>query len=55
MKVWGIMIYFISYLTELLTSNMFSEAPRGQIKKIISFASWFYIYWSGLALFLHAA
>ena len=33
---------------------MFSEAPIGQIKKVMSFALWADIYWYGLALFLQA-
>ena len=34
---------------------MFSNVPRGQVRKVINFALWFDIQWYGLALFLHAA
>ena len=37
-----------------LTSNMFSEASRGQIKKVMIFALWFGMNSYGLVLFLHA-
>ena len=40
--------------TKCLTLNMFSEAPRDQIKKVTIFALWFGMDWYGLALFLHA-
>ena len=30
---------------------MFSEVPRGQIKKVINFAFWVDIHWYGLALY----
>ena len=33
---------------------MFSEAPPGQIKKVMIFALWFAMDWYGFALFLHA-
>ena len=39
---------------KLLTLNMFSEVPRGQIERVINFALWFDIHWYDLALFLHA-
>ena len=38
--------------TKFLTSNMYSEAPRGQIKKVMIFAFWFDINWYGFAVFL---
>ena len=37
-----------------LTSNMFSEAPRGQIKESYDFRLWFDMSLDDLALFLHA-
>ena len=37
-----------------LTSNMFSEAPRGQIKKVNNLRLWFDMNLYGFALFLHA-
>ena len=40
--------------TKCLTSNMFSEAPLDQIKKVVIFALWFGMNWYGFALFLHA-
>ena len=39
---------------KLLIVNMFSEDPRGQIKKDTSFTLWFDLHWHGLALFSHA-
>ena len=39
--------------TKCLTSKMSSEAPRGQIKKVVIFALWFGMNWYGFALFLH--
>ena len=39
---------------KLLTLNIFSEVPRGQIKKVLSFTLWFDLHWYGLASFLHA-
>ena len=41
-------------MSETLTSNVFSEAPRGQIKKVKSFALWFYMYRYDEALFFDA-
>ena len=40
--------------TKCLTSNMFSEAPPDQVKKVMIFALWFGMDWYGFALFLHA-
>ena len=40
--------------TKCFISNMFSEAPRRQIKKVMIFALSFDIVWYGFALFLRA-
>ena len=40
--------------TKCLTSNMFSEAPPDQVKRVMIFALWFGMDWYGFALFLHA-
>ena len=40
--------------TKCLTSNMSSEAPRGQIKKVMIFALWSSMSWYSFALFVHA-
>ena len=52
------MTYFLHYpqtfkWSKCLTSNMFSETPRGQIKNVVIFALWFGMNWYGFALFLH--
>ena len=39
---------------KLLILNMFSNVPRGQVKKVMNFALWSDIRWYGLALFLDA-
>ena len=40
--------------TKCLTSNMFSEAPHGQIKNVAILALWFGMNWYCFVLFLHA-
>ena len=40
-------------LVKLLTLNMVSKVPRGQIKKVFNFVLWFDIHWYGLSLLLN--